>query len=166
MSNVGASGHEWTFVLRSIQLPFFLPRLGNLSMMHLQYCACHLQEGGQPGIMPFYAVPTAPGRSRFLFSMLYPKSAMPRFLRAMLALMPRWHKHPGLLCARAGWRLRPAACSGTRCRSRIFVACALRTLRQSLSSVVAKACALNAASALLYAQAASGPSCAQLDKKR
>ena len=43
--------------------------------------------------MSFCAVPTAPGQCRFLFSSFYPKSAMPWALRAMMAFMPRFHKH-------------------------------------------------------------------------
>ena len=43
--------------------------------------------------MPMYAVPTAPGQCRFLFSILIPVSEIPWFLRVMFALMPRFHKH-------------------------------------------------------------------------
>ena len=43
--------------------------------------------------MSLCAVPTAPGQCRFLFSILYHKFAMPWALRAMMALMPRFHKH-------------------------------------------------------------------------
>ena len=34
-----------------------------------------------------------PGQCRFLFSILYPKYDMPWALRAMMAIMPRFHKH-------------------------------------------------------------------------
>ena len=40
-----------------------------------------------------YAVPSAPGQCKFLFSMLYPRAAMPWVIRAMMAVMPRAHKH-------------------------------------------------------------------------
>ena len=43
--------------------------------------------------MPLYTVPTSPGRCRVLFSILYPKDAIPAHLRALFALMPRWAKH-------------------------------------------------------------------------
>ena len=45
------------------------------------------------GVMPLYTVPTSPGRCRVLFSILYPRDAIPAHLRALFALMPRWAKH-------------------------------------------------------------------------
>ena len=54
---------------------------------------CGLQEGGKQGIMPMYAVPTAPGQCRFLFSIAVPESEMPWIMRSIFALMPRFHKH-------------------------------------------------------------------------
>ncbi len=43
--------------------------------------------------MPVYAVPTAPGCCRILFSMLMPASGVPALFAALKALPPRWWDH-------------------------------------------------------------------------
>lgn len=43
--------------------------------------------------MAIYTVPTAPGRCRVLFSILFPKSAIPLPLRLLFSLFPKWWKH-------------------------------------------------------------------------
>jgi hypothetical protein len=50
-------------------------------------------QGGNQGVMAIYATPSGPGRCRFLFSFMEPKSALPLQLRATFALYPKWLKH-------------------------------------------------------------------------
>ncbi|BDA41303.1 Protein TIC 55, chloroplastic [Coccomyxa sp. Obi] len=54
-----------------------------------------LQKGKMPGVMPMYVIPTAPGRSRLLWSFVMPRSSMSGMGLFGLIFMaqPRWLAH-------------------------------------------------------------------------
>lgn len=50
-------------------------------------------RGTKHGYMPMYMIPTAPGRSRILWSMIMPRSSVPGIAVLMQRLTPKWLQH-------------------------------------------------------------------------
>lgn len=50
-------------------------------------------QGKKPGVMPMYVIPTAPGRSRLLWSFVMPRSSISGLFGLIFMAQPRWASH-------------------------------------------------------------------------